>query len=155
MKNYEKKGIKSEQGFTMIELIIVIAIIGILSAILVPSFTTMSRKSKLRADIASVKQLQTQIDLYMAENDGKFPGKADATTFVEADALTDLVAKEYLNKSDVKDDKLNLQSNGATLAYNETDEHLQLKLVDKSKEAKAAQDVTGSDSKWIVSPVVE
>ncbi|NLI90290.1 MAG: prepilin-type N-terminal cleavage/methylation domain-containing protein, partial [Epulopiscium sp.] len=49
MKKINKEGLRSEKGFTMIELIIVIAILGILAAILVPSFAQMTRKSRLNA----------------------------------------------------------------------------------------------------------
>ncbi|MDU7886073.1 MAG: prepilin-type N-terminal cleavage/methylation domain-containing protein, partial [Clostridium perfringens] len=50
-----KKNIKKKKGFTLIELIIVIAIIAILAAIAIPNFLSIQRKSRVKADIASAK----------------------------------------------------------------------------------------------------
>lgn len=158
----KEKGIKSEHGFTMIELIIVIAIIGILSAILVPSFTSMSRKSRLRADISTIKQVQMQIDLFMAEHDGKFPHYTkddDIAGDVPSDTkeLTDkaveaLVKGGYIKKSDTRDSKekeIRLQSKDVKLYYNDEKEHLELTFPTDSKEHKDRADMAESDKEWV------
>ena len=49
------KTLKKKKGFTLIELIIVIAIIGVLSAIAVPKFSSIQKDAKVKADIASAK----------------------------------------------------------------------------------------------------
>ncbi|MHC9332823.1 prepilin-type N-terminal cleavage/methylation domain-containing protein, partial [Clostridium perfringens] len=52
-----KKQTKKKQGFTLIELIIVIAIIAILAAIAIPKLLSIQRKARVKADIASAKTI--------------------------------------------------------------------------------------------------
>ena len=49
------KKTRNKKGFTLIELIIVIAIIGIVAAIAVPKFGNIQKDAKIKADIASAK----------------------------------------------------------------------------------------------------
>lgn len=58
---------KNEKGFTMVELIIVVAIMGIIGALLVPSFGNMAAKSKISTDISTTKTIKRLIDAYAAE----------------------------------------------------------------------------------------
>lgn len=55
-------------GFTLIELMIVVAIIGILAAIAIPQYQNYVARSQFSAALASVKNLQTQAELYIQEN---------------------------------------------------------------------------------------
>ena len=51
------KNRNSKKGFTIVELVIVVAVIGILSAILIPTFanlTTQAQQSALKSDLAAV-----------------------------------------------------------------------------------------------------
>lgn len=58
---------KKKKGFTLIELIIVIAIIAILAAIAIPNFLGIQRKSKIKADIASAKTIYDATSAAIAE----------------------------------------------------------------------------------------
>ncbi|MFV9567626.1 competence type IV pilus major pilin ComGC [Thermoanaerobacter mathranii] len=68
---------KDERGFTLIELIVVIAILGILAAIAVPRVTTSLSNARVKADEANVKILQNAIERYYVEHNQTYPESLD------------------------------------------------------------------------------
>ena len=63
---------KLRKGFTIVELVIVIAVIAILTAILVPTFVHLSKKAKTASDQSLVANLNTALKMEQAET-GKSP----------------------------------------------------------------------------------
>lgn len=53
----------TQRGFNLIELMIVVAIIGILSSIAVPAYTDYTQRARVSAALAGVQSLQTAINL--------------------------------------------------------------------------------------------
>lgn len=98
---------RQKQGMTLIELIIVLAVIAIISAILVPNFLGTTEKARLKSDVQSSIVLQNALDLYNAEQSAAMP-KTDA-----GEIITELSAKGYINK-----DEAVLQSESAIWKYN-------------------------------------
>ena len=67
---------KKQQGFTLIELMIVVAVIGVLSAIAIPQYQKYVAKAEGAAALATLTGLKTNVEAYTVEN-GKFPAEAN------------------------------------------------------------------------------
>jgi prepilin-type N-terminal cleavage/methylation domain-containing protein len=63
---------KHQQGFTIVELLIVIVIIGILAAITVVAFNGTQARARDSARIAKIKSIAKAIELYNTDN-GRYP----------------------------------------------------------------------------------
>lgn len=66
--------IKEEKGFTLIEIMVVLVILGVLAAISVPVYSNYVRKAKLNEAISNVEAVANAIRIYRMET-GKWPTK--------------------------------------------------------------------------------
>jgi type II secretion system protein G len=57
----------NKKGFTLIELMIVIAIIGILAAIAIPQFASYRKKAYNSAALSDLKTAKTSLEAYYAD----------------------------------------------------------------------------------------
>ena len=57
-----------KKGFTLVELVIVIAVVAILAAVLIPTFSSIVRKANVAQDTAVAKNMNTALTTYSAEN---------------------------------------------------------------------------------------
>ena len=71
--NKTKSSAIKKTGFTLIELMIVVAIIGILAAIATTKFTSMVNKTHEGASKRGLAILRTAISVYYGDNEGVYP----------------------------------------------------------------------------------
>ena len=62
------RNIKLNKGFTIVELLVVIVVIGILAAITMVSYTGVTDKANLAANQSNASSIQQAADTYYAEN---------------------------------------------------------------------------------------
>ena len=67
---------RNQQGFTIVELLIVIVVIGILAALVITTFTGIQQKARDTERQTDIKALYGQIEAYYAQN-GKYPTLAN------------------------------------------------------------------------------
>ncbi|SEG09907.1 pilin [Vibrio hangzhouensis] len=65
-----------QQGFTLIELMIVVAVIGVLAAVAMPQYQKYVGKSEAASALATLSALKTNIETYTLEQ-GQFPDDGD------------------------------------------------------------------------------
>ena len=68
---------KKQQGFTLIELMIVVAIIGVLSAIAIPAYKDYVTKSEVASAVSTMKALITPLEAHIQENGSTTMAKFD------------------------------------------------------------------------------
>jgi general secretion pathway protein G len=90
-------------GFTLVELLIVVIILGILAAVAIPQFTSSTDDARLSSLDLSLNQLRNATELYYHQHSGTYPGGTSyltgAATTTAAQAESSLVRQLTLYSS--------------------------------------------------------
>ena len=96
----KEKNMKTSKGFTLVELVIVIVIVGILSIVAVPIYRGYTRKAMASEGKALVGSVQTSQKIYFAEYGNFYDGvnmlaTSDYDATVDVDARANKYFKTY------------------------------------------------------------
>src|SRR5262249_11575510 len=61
------------KGFTLVEILIVVVILGILAAIVIPQFTSASETAKASSVVSQLQTIRSQLELYQINHNGAYP----------------------------------------------------------------------------------
>jgi general secretion pathway protein G len=68
------QNMKAKSGFTLVEILIVVVILGILAAIVIPQFTEASTEAKTSSLCTDLQSVRSQIELYKIQHNDNLPG---------------------------------------------------------------------------------
>ncbi|MHC4120029.1 MAG: type II secretion system protein [Planctomycetota bacterium] len=83
---------KARSGFTLVEILIVVVILGILAAIVIPQFTEASTEAKTSALATDLQSVRSQIELYKIQHNDNLPGVVNGTHTAGGGGVTNFVA---------------------------------------------------------------
>lgn len=120
IKNLVKNS-KKKKGFTLVELIIVIAVMSIIAGFAIPNFIKVQNNSKIDADINLGRSIAHEVEILVTE--GTIPKNAAGTGYDDITLLTkntdgiptgntDAIPKRI--QGDIKQGTLKLQTKGAS-----------------------------------------
>lgn len=97
-------GARRQQGFTLIEILVVVAIIGIIAALLTPNFISSLHKAKQRRTMADMHEIGSALSAWLVDQVAAAAAGAQATQFdlapygspIDATALEKTLVPAYI-----------------------------------------------------------
>jgi len=86
------KKLRNQAGFTLIEMLIVVILLGILAMLIVPQISVSTEDAKLSSLQANLGAMRNAIELYYYEHDNTYPGENDSSGTATTDPATAALA---------------------------------------------------------------
>jgi general secretion pathway protein G len=87
-----------QQGFMLIELLIVLAVIGVLAAISIPNLLNAVQRGRQRRTMSDMRALATAVESYGADNNGYVPAAAGPVSSIAV-----FIEPTYIQRLPVRD----------------------------------------------------
>ncbi len=101
---------KTKRGFTLVEILIVVVILGILAAIVIPQFTGASTEAKESSLVSDIQSIRSQVELFKIQHNDILPGQ-----ILNSDgSITPATAVTFVNAMCLKTDQYGVVGTGAT-----------------------------------------
>src|SRR5438874_9748604 len=85
-----KRTCSTQRGFTLVEIMIVVAIIGLLAAIAIPNFSKARSTAQKNACISNLRQIDGAKQMWATENrktDTDVPSEADVASYLKGNVM--------------------------------------------------------------------
>src|SRR5881409_3704839 len=89
--------VNRKTGFTLVEILIVVVILGILAAIVIPQFTSASEEAQVGNVQTQLQTLRSQIELFRVRNNANPPAIVGAQDASYSDLMIDGAANSFGN----------------------------------------------------------
>ena len=86
---------KNQTGFTLVELLIVVIILGILAAVVIPQFNSAASETRESAIASNLATLRQAVEMYKVQHNDLFPGATIVTQLTTQTDMTGAAGTDY------------------------------------------------------------
>jgi MSHA pilin protein MshA len=114
----ERRILRNQKGFTLIEIIAVLVILGILAAVAVPKYIDMAGQAKINAAMGEVSEVKSSLNLAYSKAYLTAGTQPTVTQVITASGFTSAAATNIGAAPDVWNVTVTATGTGATIAVN-------------------------------------
>lgn len=94
MSHNKRKNGKHQQGFTLLEIMVVIVILGLLASLTIPSLMGNKEKADRQKAASDIVALENALDMYRLDN-GRYPGQEQGLSALVTQPVVAPLARNY------------------------------------------------------------